>query len=364
MVVRRARPIVGMNESGSYTVIEEELLEHFRNDSNWSTHHIGTEFEYSGTDLLSDIVGVWITGVFCIMGLVGNIISFLVLSKAHGHSPMFFVLRAVAISDAVFLFGVFVLQSVVNIYHWTGVCKWCFLYRGYMQFSFWPILMITQMTTVWLTVLVSLERYVAICFPLNSATICTMSKVRKAVFLIYTTSILYNIPRYFEFKVDGEGLKKTALGAHEVYRYLYAGVLYSLMLFFIPLLMLIFFNFKLVMALKEGKKQWETLQFRQKKEQNLTIIPLTIVLVFFICGVPSLAVNVLDSMNPYLLERPSYVVFLVIANLLVVLNSACNFIIYCLLGKKFRSKLIEMFHCKCANYRPVLTSNNTQLSDF
>lgn len=363
--MHKDRLVNTMNETGYFFIEDLKVL--FPNRSNYTHFSDYDETEdYGHITLLTDILGIWVTGIFCFMGLVGNIISFLVLSKAHGHSPMFFVLRAVAISDAVFLFSVFILQTLVNINHWTGVCHWCFRYRGYIQFSMWPILMMTQMTTVWLTVLVSLERYVAICFPLKSATICTMSKVRKAVIIIFVVSILYNIPRYFEFKVVDQGvtIDKTSVGAHAVYRYLYTGALYSLMLFFIPLFMLIFLNFNLVLALKEGKKQWETLQFRQKKEQNLTIIPLTIVLVFFICGVPALAVNVIDSMNPYLLERPSYLVFMVIANLLVVLNSACNFIIYCLLGKKFRSKLMEMFRCRCAKYRPVFTANNTQLSDF
>ncbi len=188
--------------------------------------------------------------------------------------------------------------------------------------------------------------------------------------LTYVISITYNIPRYFEHEViavdDGDVqidiLDKTEMAHHVVYRYLYNGLLYALVLFLVPLLMLIYLNFRLVWALQKGKKQWETLQFRQKKEQNLTIIPLCIVLVFFICGTPALIVNVIDSMNPYAVENPSYVIFMVIANLLVVLNSACNFIIYCLLGKKFRSQLVAMCRCRCTPYRAVMLAP-TQVSE-
>ena len=314
--------------------------------------------------MLSDIVGIWITGLCCLLGLAGNILSFLVLLQAHSHSPMFLVLRAIAVSDGLFLLSVFILMTLVNINPYISICNWCHVYRGYIQFSVWPIMMMTQMSTVWLTVLVSLERYIAICFPLRSSSICTISKVRKAVILIFIVSIIYNIPRYFEFEVSSnEEINKTSIGTQEIYRYLYSGILYSLTLFFIPLLSLIFLNVKLILAIKEGKKQWETLQFRQRKEQNLTIIPLTIVLVFFICGVPALAVNVIDSINPYLMDQPWYLVFLVIANLLVVLNSACNFIIYCLLGKKFRTKLLQMCRCQCSRYR-VVQMSMTQQSDY
>ena len=194
-------------------------------------------------------------------------------------------------------------------------------------------------------------------------------QVRKAVIFTFVTAFLYNIPRYFEFEVYLNAstrtyfIDKTPLAMNVVYRYLYNLILYALCLFFIPLLLLIYLNVRLVWALQRGKKQWETLQFRQRKEQNLTVIPLSIVLVFFVCGTPSLVVNMIDSMDPYSLGKSSFIIFMVVANLLVVLNSACNFIIYCLLGKKFRSQLVAMCKCRCTPYRAVHMLAPTQISE-
>ena len=357
------------------STVNDQLTDHVQliNGNNGTISHDNNTLlsddvtEQALDSLLSDILGIWITGVICLAGLAGNILSFLVLSRAHGHSPMFCVLRAVAVSDGVFLLTVFISTTLVNMYPQTHLLSYCFLYRGYIQYVVWPMLMMTQMSTVWLTVLVSLERYVAICHPLRAASICTMSKVRKSVISIFVVSILYNIPRYLEYEVaDRSYMDKTYIGHHKVYRYLYNCVLYSLVLFFVPLVSLILLNAKLVLALQRGKKQWQNLQFRQKKEQNLTIIPLTIVLFFFMCGTPSLIVNVIDSMNPFMVSEKSFVVFMVVSNLLVVINSACNFIIYCFLGKKFRSKLMEMCRCnRCSrNYQHVQNSVNSQASDF
>ena len=323
-------------------------------NSTVSYHHTQTP-----TEQFAEITGVWVTGFFCILGLIGNILSICVLGRAHAKSPMFYVLRAVAVSDTILLLAVFIIMTLVNLHNFISALDAVAQFTGYIQQTIWPILMMAQMTTVWLTVLVSGERYVAVCQPLKAASICTIPKVRRAVILVFVSSITFNIPRYFEFRTvdNGRYIDKTEVGNNLVYRYLYSCLLYSLFLFFFPLFALIFLNLKLIFALKQGKKQWKKLQFKQKKEQNLTVIPLTIVLIFFICGVPALGINIMDSIGGKLLEHDWFRIMLVIANLLVVINSACNFIIYCMLGKKFRTKLMELLHCRCSNYRAVYTMN-------
>lgn len=318
------------------------------------------------THTFSDIMGIWITGSVCLLGFIGNVISFIVLLQAFKRSPMFYVLRAVAVSDAVFLFSVFVIQTLVNMYPYTGMFYWCYMYRGYIQYGTWPVLMITQMSTVWLTVLVSAERYVAICYPLKAASFCTIPKVRRSALTVFFLSVVYNIPRFFEYEiVTNMNMDKTAVGAHEVYRYLYSCILYSLLLFFIPLALLVILNAKLIWSLESGRRQWQRLSCNQKREQMITIIPLCIVIVFFVCGTPALVVNIVDSIYPDIYGYyPHFVTFMVVANLLVVLNSACNFIIYCLLGKKFRAKLLDLCRCRVGGrYRAVHHLVSTQYTD-
>ena len=167
---------VGSINDSVYSVVALEPAGWSNGASN-ASNLTGDDDTYTPLLLMSDIVGIWITGLCCLLGLAGNILSFIVLLRAHGHSPMFYVLRAVAISDAIFLLSVFILQTLVNVYSQITVLEWCFVYRGYIQFGIWPAMMMTQMSTVWLTVLVSMERYVAICYPLHSARICTISKV-------------------------------------------------------------------------------------------------------------------------------------------------------------------------------------------
>lgn len=284
----------------------------------------------------TDVLGVWVTGILSILGVAGNCLSFVVLQRAFGSSPMFFVLRGLCVSDTAFLASVFVVQTLVNAHAIPVFGLSLSNYRSRVQYLVWPVLMATQMSTVWLTVLVSGERFVAICYPLLTPAFCTMSNARTSVALVTVASLLFNVPRYFEFSMD---MHKTSIGSDPVYRYLYSGALYCLVLFVVPLLFLLYLNVRLVLALRAGRRQWLHLQVRQRREQTLTSIPLAIVAIFFICGTPSLAVNVADSINPDVFRNYNNSIYVVIANLLVVFNSASNFVVYLLIGTKFRSQL-------------------------
>jgi len=58
--------------------------------------------------------------------------------------------------------------------------------------------MIAQTGSVYLTLCVSIERYVAVCLPLKARSICTFGRARWFVLLIGLFAFLYNIPRFWE----------------------------------------------------------------------------------------------------------------------------------------------------------------------
>jgi len=95
--------------------------------------------------IMNDVIGIWMTGVICLLGVAGNVVSFVVLKRAFGEqSPMFHVLRAMSVSDSVFLLAVFTVQSAVNAYQYFGLEHLAENFRGYVQYGVWPLLMTTQ----------------------------------------------------------------------------------------------------------------------------------------------------------------------------------------------------------------------------
>lgn len=207
---------------------EVDRVESFRNSSSSSLPENVTDNDVTGDDesmaellmAFNDVLGVGVTGIVCLQGVAGNVLTFVVLLKTFARSPMFYVLRMLSISDGLFLLSVFTAQTVVNMYPHTGILATCFYYRGYVQYYVWPWMMTTQMTTVWLTVLVSCERYVAICHPFKAVYVCTVGKVRISVAAIVVVSVLFNVPRYLEFTTEyDQAMIKTEIGNDPVYRY-------------------------------------------------------------------------------------------------------------------------------------------------
>ena len=56
-----------------------------------------------------------------------------------------------------------------------------------------------QTASVYLTVLVTVERFVVVCHPLKARSLCTTTRTRLGVLLVMFFSILYNMSRFFEY---------------------------------------------------------------------------------------------------------------------------------------------------------------------
>ena len=72
----------------------------------------------------------------------------------------------------------------------------------YCQVYVWPLVHISQMWTVWITVLVAFNRYVAICMPFQAIRVSTMRQARLQVLVSAVGIIVYNIPRFLEHRLQ------------------------------------------------------------------------------------------------------------------------------------------------------------------
>ena len=280
-------------------------------------------------------------GIVGVLGFLGNTLSFLVLRKDRSTPVASFLLQTLAVADNVFLVLWFVHYSV----------RYCFDYFDidvkhnsawlYLRVSTFPLLYISQMETIWLTVVIALNRFMAVCRPYRAPRLCTIYNVYKEVVIVTLFSIVYNIPRAFELKIFTmeSGLtfwKRTGLGRNEVYREVYTDALYYLFTFVLPLLILAYVNTRVTIAYQEIRRRKRRMTSRRaENENNITLVMIIVVLIFMLCQAPARIVQIVWGYQfAHCLQYQYYLIH--ISNTLEVLNSSVNFIVYFAFRKRFR----------------------------
>jgi len=331
-------------------------------------------------DLFDTVIGLWVPGLLGAFGIVGNALSLWVLSRDRSKSASMTSLKALAASDFILLTGALGQQVVPLTCDWAHSTGQFCARQGYLQVYAWPVVCAAQTATIWLTVLISTERYVAICKPLSAGRV-GVGKVRLAIVAIVVISVAFNAPRFFEYQpqtvvvsVGGVDsiellrveLRDTKLRLNSVYRYLYNTALFGIVMYAAPLSTVAALNIRLTRAVTVARRNWSALNSTQKRELRATVLPLVIVFVFAICCTVSLLGFVLDAVYAAAVdEYPRWLQqFSAVANVLVIFNSAINFVLMLCFGAKFRRMLRQAIPdcCSCCSCRCCHNDDSTSVS--
>ncbi|KAH3833762.1 FMRFamide receptor-like [Dreissena polymorpha] len=302
----------------------------------------------NSNDLSLSNIKFFIDGVLSIIviifGLIGNTLTVIVLRNKVMHSSTNTFLTGLAIWDMVVLLGSLLLitlpelsQSFNNNVH------------PYVVVFVYPVCLIAQTSTIWITVSFTVERYIAVGYPLKAASMCTVTHARIAVIVVSVAALLYNFVRWFEYQVDStENLKaiKTTLSNNSQYNTVYFLYTYTIVMLVIPLGLLAVLNTFLVLAVRRSRVQQKTMHVRQARENNVTLMLISVVVVFMICQIPALVYNIIYAIHNRKLDTFQIEILSSTRNFLVTFNSAINFILYCAFGQKFRCVFIRTF-CWC-----------------
>ncbi|KAL7641811.1 UNVERIFIED_CONTAM: hypothetical protein RMT77_007685 [Armadillidium vulgare] len=214
--------------------------------------------------------------------------------------------------DAILLTTSLLMFGIPAIPEYTGAMIW---YQRdvfpWVTLAAYPLGTIAQTGSVYLTVTVTVERYVAVCHPLKARSLCTYGRAKLYVIFAALFSFLYNFPRFWEVTY-----KIRRVRDFRMYR-LRGGSEDN--------------------EVRLANNERQNLSRLQKKELGLAVMLLCVVIVFFLCNILAFIVNVLEMFNITL------VYLTMISNLLVTINSSVNFIIYCIFGQKFRRLFLQIF---------------------
>lgn len=305
------------------------------------------------TNVISDCNGftfvlyVGVFGALCLFGLIGNSLSFTVLRwERHCHVATF-LLQVMACADNLFLTTTgFSQMFIATAFFLDDALN---PLTAYIRACVWPLVHITQMWTVWITVLVAVNRYIAICRPFQAALWCTMTQARRHVVIMAVVIVFYNLPRFFEYRIefrdDAIYATESIIQESRIYNILYENVLYCCFVFLGPLLILAVLNVCLVRELVLSRRRLRALQMPgvgiDEQEQNLTLVMVVIILLFVVCQTPAF----LNQLLYYAIADTEYscgrlyYYYYHISNIFVSANSSVNFVIYCVFRRQFRERL-------------------------
>ena len=261
-------------------------------------------------------------GTVFTFGLIGNSLSFAVLHKYSSGNVGTYLLKALAVTDNIFLATTLGLLIAINSELATE--------------NIFDVLIVlasvTMSWTVWMIVIVAGNRYIAVCRPMLASRLCTINKVQLEILIVVGTVCVFNIP--YLFNMSGNMLS-------------YAYAFHCIFVFLLPLAIIIFFNVHLIRSLKLAQRSRIVMTSRSSNDgNNITIVMIAIIIVFVVCQAP-----ILLSVLIFTDDMPSYIcargLFLLVSMLLMTINSSVNFVIYCLLRRQFRNQLCMLFGRVC-----------------
>lgn len=294
--------------------------------------------------------------VLCCFGLVGNTLSAIVLTRKPMRSSTYSYLCGLSVCDfLVVLFSLLLVMYDVR----TDQDSWYAKIYPYMFPWVHPAAFTFQVTSVWLTLAFTVDRYIMICHPFKAEPYCTISRARKVIVALYFFGICFNMPKFFEYTTKTHRLElpyrnltivywaPTEMGNSPVFRQLYHSYFYILFVCGVPFLALAILNGFLMAAVHMSNKKGKEINAVDRKRNDTTIMLIGVIVIFFVCQTPALVSRAIWAGTK--LEKFKRLPFFILnetGNMLVILNSAINVVPYYFFGRKFRKQFWMLF-CRC-----------------
>ena len=237
----------------------------------------------------------------------------------------------------------------------------------YLAVCMWPLSFMAETATIWVTVLIAVNRYIIVCLPLRASQFCTVSNVKIQLAVVFVLVVLCSIPEIVRRRIvhnsrnNGTSyvarIDYTMDHSYPQFYYVYDNVLHIIVKVCLPLFILMLLTVRLIKAMKAHRRMQAEMQRQHSQpESSMTFALIIVVTVFIICRAPVLIWSVMWLMG---LRRVSTVVLCytsVMYSTLHALNSAVNFVIYIVINRRCRNVLFANV-CRRRSSIPVAIAN-------
>ena len=272
------------------------------------------------------------------IGIIGNTLNLVVFCRQRirrglGHIERSATAGLVSLAVSDLLFCLVGLPSVIQSE------SIAFYYRMYRS----ALVNIFLFSSTWVIVLISLERYLAICWPFKARVWIRVHRTIAIHATVFVVAIILNIPLFLRYRgvhqmpcgacvcsiwLPGFYLRqKTFAHAHRI--------VYSILGTVLPLLLLIFTNCCLIRELYQARVSSTSSTEERSSSNRTTVTLIAIVLLFLFLVFPSMILEFLQ-IN---FDSPISRLASLITNLTQAIKFSCNFLLYCALNKQFRQHM-------------------------
>ncbi|CAF3576764.1 unnamed protein product [Adineta steineri] len=291
-------------------------------------------------------VNYWLMIVELIMvicGVCGNGMALIIINRRSLRDT----------SSSVFITYLAVFDTSVLIVHITSLVT-LHSVQSYILHCFFAFLTdFVTFTSVWIMVIMTIERCIAVHSPFLAKRFCTRQRARYSMYiLILIAFLLFSITFPIIYTIDKYQRK---CGVRQQYQTLIR-IIKPTIFYFIPdliLLVNLFIIYELCMARRSRTQtlinpenaihQINAASFN-RKQQQLTIMLVTVSLSFYLFTTPAI-IDYIRQRNPPKYRNIKRLKMRFLRTNLTVLwlqmSAATNFVFYCLSGSKFRATCIE-----------------------
>uniref|UniRef100_A0A3Q0QX10 Thyrotropin-releasing hormone receptor n=1 Tax=Amphilophus citrinellus TaxID=61819 RepID=A0A3Q0QX10_AMPCI len=283
------------------------------------------------------VVSVFLVSLICGVGIVGNVMVILVvLTTKHMRTPTNCYLVSLAAADLMVLTAAG-LPNITDALHG----QWVYGYAGCLGITYFQYLGINA-SSCSITAF-TVERYIAICHPIKAQFLCTLSRAKKIIMLVWALTSVYCIMWLFLSDTKKLVYDNVVLlsCAYKVSRSHYLPIYFTdFTVFYVLPLMLATVLYGLIARILfiNPLGQAGGLTFAPDVTKMLAVV----VILFALLWMPY---RTLVVVNSFLDKAYLDTWFLLFCRLCIYLNSAINPIIYNAMSQKFRAAFKKLCHC-------------------
>ncbi len=341
----------------NYSVQQENLF----NATSDPTAHC----DFSGHSWLeAKLILISICGsIVAIFGIFGNLTTALILTRPSMRSPNNLYLTALAVFDTCLLITAILIYSVEYVIEYMDNFQMYVAWLTYLRFCF-ALSHISQTGSVYITVAVTIERFLAVCHPSRARYACTKRGASVSILGVTCFAILFNCTKFFELEIKRQSgcprfsaysLAAGPLTRTAGYQLIYSLWMSNIIMVFLPFITLLVFNSIIAWTIRKSlRHMYHNDRFSERNElkeksKDATLVLIIIVAMFLICNLWGFVITLLEVICGqrflYSQWRKFYAFSREAINFLAMINSSVNFIIYIIFGKDFRKELIVVYGC-------------------